>query len=127
MKTMLNNRKSVLQLRIQKQIQHLLLDLFSKSEMSLGGKTFSVAINDVDISPNLKNLKVCVDIPNIDKKNRVQVIKNLNKDNIILIKRLLANKINLKYVPEISFVLDESNEKLFKMNKIIEKEAEFFK
>ncbi|MDD2839636.1 MAG: ribosome-binding factor A [Rickettsiales bacterium] len=124
---MLNNRKSVLQLRIQKQIQHLLLDLFSKSEMSLGGKTFSVAINDVDISPNLKNLKVCVDIPNIDKKNRVQVIKNLNKDNIILIKRLLANKINLKYVPEISFVLDESNEKLFKMNKIIEKEAEFFK
>ena len=124
---MTNKPKSVLQLRIQKQVQHLLLNLFSKSEMSLGGKSFCISISDVDISPDLKNLKILVDIPNIDKKYRVQVVNNLNKDNVFVIKKLLADEINLRYVPEVLFVLDESNEKLFKMNKIIEKEAKFFK
>lgn len=124
---MTNKPKSVLQLRIQKQIQHLLLDLFSESEMSLGNKNFSISISGVDISPDLRNLKIFVDIPNIEKKYRIQVVNNLNKDNISIIKRLLADKVNLRYVPEVLFVLDESNEKLFKMNKMIEKESKFFK
>ncbi len=124
---MTNKPKSVLQLRIQKQIQHLLLDLFSESEMSLGNKNFSISISSVDISPDLRNLKIFVDIPNIEKKYRIQVVNNLNKDNISIIKRLLADKVNLRYVPEVLFVLDESNEKLFKMNKMIEKESKFFK
>jgi len=120
---MTNKPKSVLQLKIQKQIQHLLLDLFSKSEMSLSDKSFSISINAVDISPDLKNLKVFVDIPNIDKKYRIKIVKNLNKENVFVIKKILADKINLRYVPEVLFILDESNEKLFEMNKIIEREA----
>ena len=114
--------KSVLQLKTQKKIQHILLDFFSKGEMSLGGKNFTLSIINVDISPNLRNLKVYVDISNMEEKNKKLVIKHLNEQDIYTIKKLLADKINLRYVPETIFILDESNAKLLKMEKLIQEE-----
>ena len=119
--------KSVLQLKIQTKIEHLLLEMFSKSEMSFGDKKFSITITNVDISPDFKNLKIFIEVSNIDKKQKEEVLKNLNTKNIYTIKKLLAEKINLRYVPEVIFILDNSNEKLFKMNKIIENEKKKFK
>ena len=118
--------KSVLQLKIQTKIEHLLLEMFSKSEMSFGDKKFSITITNVDISPDFKNLKIFIEVSNIDKKQKEEVIKNLNTKNIYTIKKLLAEKVNLRYVPEVIFILDNSNEKLFKMNKIIENERKKF-
>ncbi len=115
--------KSVLQLKTQKKIQHILLEFFSKGEMSLGGQNFTLSINEVDISPNLRNLKVYVDISNMEEKNKKLVIKHLNEQDIYVIKKLLADKINLRYVPETIFILDESNDKLLKMEKLIKAEA----
>ena len=108
--------KSVLQLKIQTKIEHLLLEMFSKSEMSFGDKKFSITITNVDISPDFKNLKIFIEVSNINKKQKEEVVKNLNTKNIYTIKKLLAEKVNLRYVPEIIFILDNSNEKLFKMN-----------
>lgn len=118
--------KSVLQLKTQKKIQHILLDFFSKCEMSLGGKNFTLSITNVDISPNLRNLKVYVDISNMEEKNKKLVIKHLNEQDIYTIKKLLADKINLRYVPETIFILDESNAKLLKMEKLIQEESKKF-
>lgn len=118
--------KSVLQLKIQTKIEHLLLGMFSKSEMSFGDKKFSITITNVDISPDFKNLKIFIEVSNIDKKQKEEVLKNLNTKNIYTIKKLLAEKVNLRYVPEVIFILDNSNEKLFKMNKIIENERKNF-
>lgn len=118
--------KSVLQLKTQKKIQHILLDFFSKGEMSLGGKNFTLSITNVDISPNLRNLKVYVDISNMEEKNKKLVIKHLNEQDIYTIKKLLADKINLRYVPETIFILDESNAKLLKMEKLIQEERKKF-
>ncbi len=118
--------KSVLQLKTQKKIQHILLDFFSKGEMSLGGKNFTLSITNVDISPNLRNLKVYVDISNMEEKNKKLVIKHLNEQDIYTIKKLLADKINLRYVPETIFILDESNAKLLKMEKLIQEESKKF-
>lgn len=115
--------KSVLQLKTQKKIQHILLEFFSKGEMSLGGQNFTLSINEVDISPNLRNLKVYVDISNMEEKNKKLVIKHLNEQDIYVIKKLLADKINLRYVPETIFILDESNAKLLKMEQLIKEEA----
>ena len=123
---MSNKPKSVLQLRTQEKIQHILLNLFSKSEMSLGNKTFFISITNVDISPDLRNLKIYIDIINMDINNKKKVVDNLNKKNIYVIKDILAKKLNLRYVPEPIFIVDNSNEKLYKMNKIIEKEAKKF-
>lgn len=118
--------KSVLQLKTQKKIQHILLDFFNKGEMSLGGKNFTLSITNVDISPNLRNLKVYVDISNMEEKNKKLVIKHLNEQDIYTIKKLLADKINLRYVPETIFILDESNAKLLKMEKLIQEESKKF-
>ena len=115
--------KSVLQLKTQKKIQHILLEFFSKGEMSLGGQNFTLSINEVDISPNLRNLKVYVDISNMEEKNKKLVIKHLNEQDIYVIKKLLADKINLRYVPETIFILDESNDKLLKMEQLIKEEV----
>ena len=60
---------------------------------------------------------------NMEQKNKKDVVKNLNKENLHVIKNLLATKLNLRYVPEPLFILDDSNEKIFKMNKILEAEA----
>ena len=95
--------------------------------MSFGDKKFSITITNVDISPDFKNLKIFIEVSNINKKQKEEVVKNLNTKNIYTIKKLLAEKINLRYVPEVIFILDNSNEKLFKMNKIIENEKKKFK
>jgi ribosome-binding factor A len=124
---MTDKLKTVFQLKIQKRIQCLLLKIFSEGDMSLGDKKFSISVMDIDISPDLKNLKVSVDIMNIDKKDKLRVIKNLNNENVFVIKKLIAEKINLKYVPDVFFVLDETNDKLFVINEMIRKEAKSFK
>ena len=124
---MSDKSKSVLQLRTQEKIKHILLNFFSKSEMSLGKQTFFISITNVDISPDLRNLKVYIDIMNMEEKYKKDDIKNLNKENLYVIKNLLATKLNLRYVPEPLFILDNSNEKIFKMNKIIQEEAKKFK
>lgn len=115
--------KSILQLKTQEKIKHLLMEMFSKSEMYVGKDRIFISITNVDISPNLRNLKVYVDILNMDQKNKKIVVKKINSENIYSIKDLIAKKINLRYVPEIIFILDDSNEKIYKMNKIIEAEA----
>lgn len=124
---MSNKPKSVLQLRIQEKIQHILLNFFSNSETYLRNEKFSISIINVDISPNLRNLKIYVDISNMEDKNKKMIIDYLNKKDIYIIKNLLAEKINLRYVPETTFILDETNAKLLKINKLIEKEAKKFK
>jgi len=123
---MSNKPKSLLQLRIQEKIKHILLDLFSKSEMSLDNRKFFISVVNVDISPDLRNLKVYIDIINMDIKNKKRVAANLNKENFGVIKNILAKKLNLKYVPEPLFIADDSNEKLYKMSQLIEKESKKF-
>ncbi len=114
--------KSVLQLRTQEKIQHLLLDFFSKGDMVLNGNNFFISVSSVDISPNLRNLKIFLDIANMEEKNKKQVVKHLNENYINTIKSLLAKKVNLRYVPDIYFLLDNSNEKLIKISNLIDDE-----
>lgn len=123
---MSSNPKSVLQLRMQEKIQRVMLEFFSKGEMSIGGEGFSISITNVDISPNLRNLKVYVDFSIKNEKNKKLVVEHLNKHDMYVIKKLLAEKINLRYVPETIFILDETNAKLLKMEELIKKESKKF-
>jgi ribosome-binding factor A len=81
-------------------------------------------VSDVDISPDFKNLKIFLDISNLNLSIKKEIIKKLNKEDIYIIKKVLAKKINLKFVPEPFFVLDESNAKIFKINEILKKDRE---
>ena len=123
---MSSNPKSVLQLRTQEKIQHVMLEFFSKGEMSIDGEGFSISITNVDISPNLRNLKVYVDFSIKNEKNKKLVVEHLNKHDMYVIKKLLAEKINLRCVRERIFILDETNAKLLKMEELIKKESKKF-
>jgi ribosome-binding factor A len=117
------NDKSILQLRIQKRIKILLQNLFMSSDFLFEGKVFYVLINNVDISADLRNLKIYIELQQInDIKVRKKIVNNLNKEKIYAIKSLLAKKINMRYVPEVLFLLDESNEKADKIEELLEKE-----
>ena len=119
--------KSILQLKIEKKIQHILLDMLTKSEMSLNDETFFISVNNVDISPDLRNLKIFIDISNMDIKNKQKVVKEFNNKYIYTVKDLIAKKINLRYVPEIIFYLDDTNEKIAQIEEIINKEKQKYK
>ncbi|MDR3290252.1 MAG: ribosome-binding factor A [Rickettsiales bacterium] len=114
--------KSVLQLRLQKQIQHLLQDMFLKSDFSYKEKKFFITMANVDISPDLRNLKLLIEVSDLDLKIKNEVVKRLNKESVFAVKKMLAEKMNLRYVPDVFFLLDKGNEKIIKISEIIEKE-----
>lgn len=122
-----DKEKSILQLKTEKKIQHILLDMLTKSEMSLNDETFFISVNNVDISPDLRNLKIFIDISNMDIKNKQKVVKEFNNKYIYTVKDLIAKKINLRYVPEIMFYLDDTNEKIAQIEEIINKEKQKYK
>lgn len=122
-----DKEKSILQLKTEKKIQHILLDMLTKSEMSLNDETFFISVNNVDISPDLRNLKIFIDISNMDIKNKQKVVKEFNNKHIYTVKDLIAKKINLRYVPEIIFYLDDTNEKIAQIEEIINKEKQKYK
>jgi ribosome-binding factor A len=118
----MKKEKSILQLRKQKQIRNLVQSLFINGNFQYKDKRFFIGISDIDISPDLRNLKIFVEILDLELKTKNEVVKRLNKENVFAVKSLLAEKINIRYVPEILFVLDDSAEKVEKINKLIEKE-----
>jgi len=72
------------------------------------------------ITPDLKNLIIYVDC--IDKSKLpivLEVLKSLSNN----FKKLIANKLNLKYVPEIRFIEDEITQKETKILKIMDELA----
>ena len=101
--------------------------MLTKSEMSLNDETFFISVNNVDISPDLRNLKIFIDISNMDIKNKQKVVKEFNNKYIYTVKDLIAKKINLRYVPEIMFYLDDTNEKIAQIEEIINKEKQKYK
>jgi ribosome-binding factor A len=121
----MSEKKTIPQLRLQKKIEHLLQNLFSQSDFSYKDVPFNVLIVELDLTKNFRNLKVFADISHPDPKVKKEVIRKLNKESIYAIKELIAEKINLKYVPEILFILDQSNEKISKINKLLEEEKKF--
>jgi ribosome-binding factor A len=78
---------------------------------------------DVDLSADARNVKLYVDIFALDLEGKDEVIASLNaRSNIHALKDLLAKKVNLRFVPEIMFLLDKSQEKISKINAVLEEE-----
>ena len=119
------NKKSILQLKIEKRVYKFLSDMFLNSDISINNNSYEISICLVDISPDLKNLKIYLDSYGMLEKDKKLLVKKLNlKNNIFYIKDAIAKHINLKFVPNVQFFLDTSRDKLEKIEKIIEKEKE---
>ncbi|MDR0423041.1 MAG: ribosome-binding factor A [Rickettsiales bacterium] len=112
--------KSVAQLRMQKKIQQLLQNTFIEADLSLNNRKFSLTISEVDISPDFRNLKIFMKLPDFFlEKDKNNFIKKMNKEGIFSIKNILAKNINFKYIPDPIFKIDNSEEKVKRVEEIL--------
>lgn len=79
-----------------------------------------VTVTDVKTSPDLRHARVYVSVLG-DRRAREASIAGLDSAHGFLQGRVAA-QLRLKHTPELEFVLDETTERAFKLERIIERE-----
>lgn len=114
--------KSQRQLQVGEQIKRIMADIFIQDN-NLALKKGYITILQADVSPDAKNAKIFIDVFDADGK---AIMKNLRKLAPYL-RHELAKKINLRFTPELSFVLDETSGQVNKIEDLIKEEAKKLK
>lgn len=115
--------KSQRQLQIGEQIKRILAEIFLQdNKFSLPGVYITIA--QADISPDAKNAKIFINI--FGQCNSKKIIDELNQIAPYL-RSKLAKNINLRYTPELSFILDDTSSEVSKIEDLLNKEAKKFK
>jgi ribosome-binding factor A len=78
-------------------------------------------VTDVKTSPDLRHARVFVSVLG-DRKTREASIAGLESAHGFLQRRLAA-ELRMKNTPELQFVLDETTENAFRLERIIEREV----
>ena len=113
----LNKFPSHRQRRVGEQLRQLISSLLIKEEFHSSFLNYKlISVVDVDLSPDLKNAKVFVDI-NFDKDNE-KILNDLNKKTGF-IKKKLSKSLKLKFFPNLKFYIDTSVEYSKKINSIL--------
>lgn len=108
------------QLQIGEKIKRYLGQLFIDDTNLIASDGNNITINQVDISPDLKNMKIIIDsFSNIDSKI---LIKDLN-ELAPYIRKKIAQEINLRYVPNIKFVSYSQQGKITSLEKAMSEES----
>ena len=124
MKAYENNQLSQRQLRVGEMIKQSLGQIFLKGEAKVPTlETNNITVTEVRMSPDLKNARVYV-IP-LGGKDLDKVV-DLLTDFSYLVRKALAKKIHMKYLPKISFTGDKSFDYAEKIEKLI-KESHGYK
>ena len=114
-----NNQVSQRQLRVGEMIKQSLGQIFLKGEAKVPSlETNNITVTEVRMSPDLKNARAYV-IPLGGKDSDKTV--NLLTDFSHLVRKVLAKKIHIKFLPKISFVGDKSFDYAEKIEKLIKK------
>ncbi len=114
--------KSQRQLQIGEQIKRILAEIFLQ-ESALEIKNGYLTILQADVSPDAKNAKIFIDIfGSVDNKKILQDLKQIAP----YLRSKLASKINLRYTPELTFVLDETAKEGSKIEDLLNQEAKKF-
>ena len=105
------------QLRVGEMIKQALGMIFIRGEAKLPNlETRGITVTEVRMSPDLKTAKTFV-LP-MGGKNSKEVVEKL-KDFSFLIRKVLSKKINMKFLPKILFVEDESFDYAEKIENLI--------
>ena len=107
------------QLRVGEMIKQALSMIFLKDEAKLPNvQTKGITVTEVRMSPDLKNAKAYV-IPlgGKDTEKTVSILKEFSP----LIRKALSKKIDMKFLPKVSFVSDKSFDYAEKIEKLIQK------
>lgn len=122
------NRENKTNFQLQKtsKLQRILNDLFVKSSFSLNGQQIFVNVVYVDMSKDLLNAKVIIDIFGTDDIHKKKLVKKLNKDFAKQVRNIVSQKFKSKYVLEIIFLIEEENKKKQRILDLIKIEKEKF-
>jgi ribosome-binding factor A len=105
--------------RVAKQIKKIMTDILYGIKFS--PKYNSVSISEVDVSKDLKNVKIYytsfADL--MEGASRDLIVSNLRED-LVLLRKNLAQSLNMKYVPSISFIEDKQRIRSIRVNSIID-------
>ena len=122
MKRYENNQYSQRQLRVGEMVKQTLSNIFMKGEAKVPTlETNRITVTEVRMSPDLKNAKAYV-IPlgGKDSENTVNLLTKFS----YLVRKALSKKIEMKFLPKISFVNDKSFDYAEKIEKLIKKNYE---
>ena len=107
------------QLRVGELIKQSLGQIFLRNEAKLPSLvTKNITVTEVRMSPDLKNARAYV-IPlgGKDTENTVNILKKFSH----LIRKALSKKIDMKFLPKVYFVGDQSFDYAEKIERLIEK------
>ena len=107
------------QLRVGELIKQSLGQIFLKDEAKVPIlETKNITVTEVRMSPDLKNARAYV-IPlgGKDTENAVNILTEFSH----LIRKALSKKIDMKFLPKVSFVGDKSFDYAEKIEKLIQK------
>ena len=107
------------QLRVGELIKQNLGQIFLRNEAKVPTlKTRNVTVTEVRMSPDLKNAKAYV-IP-LGGKNTEETVSTLTEFSH-LIRKALSKKVDMKFLPKVYFIGDESFDYAEKIEKLIQK------
>lgn len=107
------------QLRVGELIKQSLGQIFIKDEAKLPElETKNITVTEVRMSPDLKNARAYV-IP-LGGKDSERIIQVLTKFSH-LIRKALSKKVEMKFLPKVSFINDKSFDYAEKIEKLIQK------
>ena len=114
-----NGAFSQRQLRVGELIKQSLGQIFLRDEAKVPIlETKNITVTEVRMSPDLKSARAYV-IP-LGGKNTEKVV-NILTEFSYLIRKALAKKIDMKFLPKVSFVSDKSFDYAEKIEKLIQK------
>ena len=111
------NEVSQRQLRVGEMVKQALSLIFIKGEAKIPNlETNLITVTEVRMSPDLKSARAFV-IPlgGKDSKKTVDLLKEFS----YIVRKILSKKIEMKYLPKVSFVEDKSFEYAEKIEKLI--------
>ena len=107
------------QLRVGEMIKQSLGQIFLRDEAKVPVlETKNITVTEVRMSPDLKNARAYV-IP-LGGKNTEKAVNTLTEFSY-LIRKALSKKVDMKFLPRVSFVSDKSFDYAEKIEKLIQK------
>ena len=104
------------QLRVGEMVKQSLSMIFIRNEAKIPLETNTITVTEVRMSPDLKIAKAYVlPLGGKDAKKKISILK----DNSFLIRKILSEKIVVKFLPKLLFRKDESFEYAEKIENLI--------
>ena len=112
--------KSQRQLQVGEQIKRIISEIFLREGLLTIMGNY-ITILEADASPDIKNVRIYIDIFGDTKNNKIILTKLNNAAPHF--RHELGKRLTARNIPEISFVLDQTEEKAVKLEALLEKES----